>query len=471
MEIDYSPVLRETRVTKKTEIHLFQEYRKDILFDVERGLFFEIDEVTKDVLRLCDGRTPDEIVTAIDKKYEETEIIEAMNELEQLEIVTGDRNQIQSGLPPIEKMPALRSLNVILHVTDNCNLSCEYCFVNDACAERHMSKSVAQRAVLWMLEESRGGRCHINFFGGEPLLNFKLIKHIVPYSIKKAKEHDVDLSFGLTTNGTLLKDDIIQYLLKREVSIMVSIDGPEHIHDRMRRFKNGKGSHNLVEDSVNKLYKLQKGKVSLRATYTACNIDLKEIYSYLQSLGDSQAVAISPVSLPPDSEYALTHNHIEELKGRLRELGWYYLQAKERKKGHIVQLSQFETLILQLMSANKKCIGCGGGYKLFSVACDGGIYFCHRFSGMPEYKLGDVFSGVDRDKQKSFLNKLIIQNRTSCQGCWARYLCGGGCYHEAYTATGDVTIPNEVSCELIKLMYQIAMAMCIIREDSKWVSE
>jgi uncharacterized protein len=327
-----------------------------------------------------------------------------------------------------------------------------------------MDLATAVRAIDWLLHQCKeAGRCHVNFFGGEPLLSLDLIGHVVRYAREQARAREIEISFGVTTNGTLLSKKTLQFLLQEDIGIMVSVDGCPSDHDALRVFPNGRGTYETVARNVREACSARPDRVHLRATMTSRNVAIDEIAEHLTEMGAS-AVTVAPVIEPPDSVRAIRDEHLPELKRHLEVLAQRELKAIAR--GRELPYPRFKRLMEQLLDPRTREYGCGAGKTFFGVTPDGSITFCSSLAGVPEYRMGHVSTGIDRAVQERLNRDLHVDNRESCHTCWARYLCGGGCAHDAHVVNKDSRKPNPVSCERTRFIYELAMALCLqLREE------
>ena len=451
-------------VYRRPEVHTFQDGSRRLLFDVEGLRFFEIDELSKAVLDACEGLSSEQVAAALSDHWTPEEILEVSQELEEAGLIS--EGPIPSGIPDSETPQCTPDapICVTLHVSHACNLKCIYCFADGGAyggRVEQMRPEVARQAVDWVLDRCRSvGRSHINFFGGEPLLNFPLIKEVVRYARPKAEEIGVVVTFGITTNGTLMDEEVVRFFDAEDIEVMVSVDGPKQDESGLRMFHDGKGSYDVVSRNAKRMMAERPEKVTLRATLTSANMDLAGTARSLSELGEASAVLVGMVNETPDKPWAIREEHLPQMRTHLKEMRDYCVERLVNEDPP-TKLGRFESLARQLLKQERANYGCSGGRKLLSISIDGSIYFCSSLAGKDEFRLGDVFSGLDSEKQDGFKDRLYIGNKKACQTCWARNLCGGGCVHDAFLATGDGFTPNPVSCEIIRHSYELAMGMCV----------
>ena len=273
--------------------------------------------------------------------------------------------------------------------------------------------------------------------------------------VNTPQEVGVDVSFGITTNGTLMSEETIRFLIDEGFQVKVSVDGNASDQNRLRKFHDGSDTFDVVAENVRKLVERSPDQVAVHATMTSLNLHRETIKRDLEKLGAAE-VELAPVVASPKVPYAFREEHLPELKRGLRKQSQHELKAilnGSADKGF------FDEYVERLMRRAKACHGCHGGKTFFAVALDGAIYFCSSLADRPEFKMGDVFSGLDIQIQDQINERFQVENRTDCRTCWARDLCGGGCLFDARTATGDPMKPNPVSCEQIRYRYELAMEM------------
>ena len=458
-----------------TELHLFRTSRNDraVVLQVDKGFFFEVDALCEAVLKWC-GRPTNEAMTLDPKEGSDPSVV-----LHAIDVLTEAGLIDVSSIPPHstsrhdEESNAIAETRVrsdlfgiTLHVAHACNLKCAYCFAHGGDyggQPRFMRPEVARQAVQWALGEAKPfQRCQIDFFGGEPLLNFELIRDVVPFAREYADRVGVQVSFGIATNGTLISEEILQFLIDEEIHVQVSVDGNATDQNRLRKFNDGSDTYDVVAESLEKLTDRLPDSVSVRATITSYNLDRESIANDLGEFG-ACSVEVAPVVAASQEPFALREEHLPAIKQKLIEQSRYETErilegSKEREF--------FDDYMERLMTRAKACHGCQGGKTFLAVDVDGDIYFCSSLADRPEFKMGDVFSGLDLAVQDAFNDSFHVDSRSDCRRCWAKNLCGGGCLYDARTATGDPMKPNPVSCEQIRCSYELAMEMCIEIQNS-----
>jgi uncharacterized protein len=394
---------------------------------------------------------------------------EDISALEKLDLIDKDEWK-----PPGKKMPpkAVPIASIALFVTQECNLRCIYCYGDGGSygSSGHMTIGTAFQSVDWLIEQSEGKKkLAIAFFGGEPLLNFTLIKDMVQYALKRGNESGKEFDFRLTTNATLLDDEKIAFLKKHKINPLVSFDGPKELQDTQRPFQNGKGSYDVIVPIIEKLLNVLP-ESECRATIVG-NTDPLTVDNFLHEIGFSAtSLLIASRSLFDEehdrclSKGALAGmlNRVEAEARHLREA----IESRDTDKLKTLKRSGLLTGSLEaFINHQKKLFPCGAGRASVAVSCSGDVYLCHRFVGSEDHKLGDVFSG-DLKREKYQTSSLKFQNK--CANCFAKYLCAGGCYHDNLGKTGSILDPNENMCALIRRSVELAAAICCwLNEDDK----
>ena len=400
--------------------------------------------------------TAEEVIHALGERFAATEIHETLQELTRLQVFVTAQPQFTSIRPlvDVERFP-LGSL--VLNVANKCNLHCSYCYEPDTAkyssSPVQMDWDTARHSIDFLFHKAGGNHeVSVCFFGGEALLNFKLLRAVVAYAEEKAQQEEKKVDFSLTTNATLLTDEMIDFFHAHRVGITVSMDGPEDLHDK-RRFSltargEKKGSYAQIIPRLQRLFDRYHARpVVARVTVTKGTIAVARIYEHLTSLGFFE-VGFSPVTAKAGAEYGLESADLRQLLAGFRELGQTYIARALQNQ--YTGFSNLSTMLTDLYSGTNKLFPCGAGLGLLDVDGNGDVYLCHRFPGSEEHKYGNVMSGVAYERLNEFINSAHVENKPVCQTCWIRGLCGGGCYHEAYTQFGDGALPNLHYCDFLR---------------------
>ena len=296
----------------------------------------------------------------------------------------------------------------------------------------------------------------LSFFGGEPLLNMKLIEHLVPYAKTAAKKHGKSFKkIIVVTNGVKLEDRVVRYLDEAEIILKVSLDGPPEVHDPIRPLPDGRGSHQLIRAGLERMKGTDlMNRTTLRATYCGQSTELSKIFSYLMETG-FRLFEVEPAYLSPRNRYAIRKKHIPELKDELGKMGKLYIEALSTENPPIFHSLEF--VLRRIASGVHKFNECAAGEGSFTISADGGIYPCFELDGNETYRMGDIFKGVNAGTRDIWLATRYLDSRPGCEECWARYICGGGCRARAIRFKGDMLRPFEIECEMKKLYFELAM--------------
>ncbi len=450
------------------EHHRFEAAGKPFVYLVPSAAIFALDDTTDAIMRtLTEGpHTREELVAEFSDRHDHTEFDDAISELTRVraigELVTPGPEAKQRKifpLAPIQSIAPFPLTTMVLNVTNQCNLSCTYCYeysedkivdTTNGKQPKFMSEETARQSVEFMLKESGDNKvAHITFFGGETLLNFPVLKKTIAYARQRGAEVGKEIDFSLTTNGTLLKPEIIEFLAENSVGVTISIDGPKEVQDKFRVFHNGKGSYDVVEPKIRELLKRHRSRpIGARVTLTNGPLDIKRIYRHLTEEIGFWEVGFAPVTTSPGRKVAISEQGYDDMLGQFRDLAYEFLEYSVENRHH--GFSNVKDTLEEIHKGMSKAFPCGAGLGLMGVSTGGDVALCHRFAGSDAHKLGTVADGIDRNVQFAFLEKHHIANKTDCSTCWARPLCSGGCYHEAHTRYGDTGRPNLHYCDWIR---------------------
>jgi uncharacterized protein len=439
------------------EMHRFCAAGTSFAYLVPSAAVFALDDAAQAVLDALDGRacTPEELERELHGRVDPGRLRETVAELIGVRAV----GAASAEPPPPKALPPrpfpLQTL--VLNVTNQCNLSCAYCYeygedrIPDAATEgpRFMSEETARAAVDFMLREAGDNQlARLTFFGGETLLNLKVLKHAVTYANERAAALGKRVEFSITTNATLLRDDVIEYLAENRIGVTISIDGPKEAQDRFRVFKGGAPSYDVVLPKIKALLRRHGGSIGARVTLTSANLDVVSIFRHLTDEIGFREVGFAPATTSGKRDYAIAGDGFERVLEQFRELAREFKQAALDGRPHA--FSNVKDTLEEIHKGMSKPYPCGAGLGLLGVSTDGDVALCHRFAGSKAHKLGTVAAGIDREAQARFLEESHIAEKTDCSRCWARPICAGGCYHEAYTRYGDARRPNLHYCEWIR---------------------
>jgi len=443
---------------RQGEFHAFEGGGQDYLYLVPSAAIFALEDVSKAVLDLLRDRelSRDQIVAELQERgYSSTSIEETLDELHLAHAIAIGDGFVEPRLDPPQQPFPLQT--VVMNVTNQCNLSCSYCYEygEDRIATpdgktKFMTEETARSTVDFLLNQSPGRRMvHLTFFGGETLLNFKVVKSTIEYARTKAAEMDKFVDFSMTTNATMLTSEIINFLAENNIGVTVSIDGPKESNDKFRVFHNGKGSYDVIAPKIKELVKVHRSRpIGARVTLTAQVVDVKKIFRHLTEEMGFDEVGFAPVTTSPVRLYAIGNNGLDHVLEQFTELAKEYLEYALANKHH--GFSNVNDTMQELHQGVSKAYPCGAGLGLLGVSPSGDIGLCHRFVDSPAGKLGHIDTGIDRQAQAEHLNRGHINTKYDCHTCWARPVCSGGCYHEAYVRYGDTSHANLHYCDWIR---------------------
>ena len=442
---------------KQNTIHKFKQGNDYILLDINSGAVHVIDKMIYEIMDTFDGENDEEVVENLKNRYNSTEIKEALTELHEL-IDIGYLFAPDINVPPTFAQKGIVK-SLCLMVAQDCNLRCKYCFGDGGSYGNKravMSEEVGRRAVDFIIENSKNRRhCEIDFFGGEPLINFKVVKAVTEYVRQRETETDKIFKLTLTTNGMLLNDEAVKWLNDNNISLVLSLDGRKEIHDAMRPDSTGHGSYDRALKNFRKLVDSRNGdNYYLRGTYTKKNLDFTSDVLDLNDKG-FDILSVEPVVLK-DSPLGFTEADLPRINEEYDRLTYAYLKRQRDGKGFF--FFHFNVDLSNGPCVAKRLSGCGAGHEYFAVDVNGDLYPCHQFVGRDKYKLGSVFNGVeDPQNWSEYFRQSHVLNKPKCRECWARFFCSGGCHANADLFNDDIRKPYEVGCEIQKKRLECAI--------------
>ncbi|MBP5209051.1 MAG: thioether cross-link-forming SCIFF peptide maturase [Clostridia bacterium] len=447
-------------------IHQYKLNGYNIVLDVCSGSVHVVDDVGYDAIAGYETTDRDLLLSELLDKYGDEgvtaeEIAECLGQIEGLK---------QSGklfspdtFEPMAPELKNRSSGVIkalcLHVSHACNLTCSYCFAGQG---RYHGKSalmsfeVGRRALDFLIENSGGRRnLEVDFFGGEPLLNFDVVKQLVAYARSVEKEHNKNFRFTLTTNGVDIDDDVIEFANREMSNVVLSLDGRKEVHDRFRVDAAGRGSYDVIVPKFQKLVQARGGKqYYMRGTFTHHNPDFLEDIKAMLDLGFTE-LSMEPVVCAPDSPSALTEEDKPVVYKQYEDLA--KLMISRRKEGRPFTFYHYMIDLQGGPCIYKRISGCGSGTEYMAVTPQGDLYPCHQFVGEEKFRLGNVRDGVTNTAVRDEFAACNVYAREECRNCWARLYCAGGCAANAYHSTGSVNGVYAYGCDLFRKRLECAI--------------
>ena len=442
----------------KKKIHKFIQNGMYILLDVNSGAVHVVDEMIYEIMDYFTGENDDEVMESLKGKYSEADLKEALEELHSLMKI----NQLFA--PDIDVPPTFKSKGLVkslcLMTAHDCNMRCKYCFgdTGEYGGERQlMSKEVGEAAVEYIISHSGPRKhCEIDFFGGEPLINMPLVKHVTEYVRKREKETGKIFKLTLTTNGLALNDKNIEWLNENDISLVLSTDGRKETHDNMRPDCAGNPTYDKIMANFRKCVDSRNDEnYYMRGTYTAENLDFTKDVAAMAEAG-FDILSMEPVVLK-DSPYGLTEEMLPEIFAEYDRLTQYYLDMHHQGKGFF--FFHFNMDLSNGPCVAKRLAGCGSGHEYYAVASNGDLYPCHQFVGRNKYKLGDVFNDLADGAEEitQYFRESHVLNKPLCKDCWAKYFCSGGCHANADLFHDDIRKPYEVGCAIQKKRLECAI--------------
>ena len=444
-------------------LHLFKACGVYMALDVLSGAVHLLDEMAYDVLKLKEEKQTDaQIIEALKGKYPEEELREVLGEIG--ELVAQGALMAEHDYTGLQNQSGGVVKAMCLHAAHDCNLRCKYCFASTG--DFHGPRGLlpvetGKRARDWLVRHSGNRKqLEVDFFGGEPLMNFEAIKEIVAYGRSLEKETGKHFQFTTTTNAVNLTEEVGEFLNKEMYNVVLSIDGRKEIHDFMRPAANGKGSYDVVLPKM-QAFRKSRGDKSyyVRGTFTNRNLDFSNDVISLADNGFDQ-ISIEPVVLEKDSPFALSEEMLPRILAEYDKLAEIYLDR--RKNGRWFNFFHFNIDLEGGPCIRKRLTGCGAGNEYVAVTPEGDIYPCHQFVGREGFKMGSVLTDeFNTDLQAKFAANHVL-SKEKCSECWARFYCSGGCAANAHAFHGDISKPYELECEMERKRLECAMAIYAI---------
>ena len=449
-------------------IHRYKSLNYNIVLDVESGSVHLTDDLVYDLIPIVEENreiTPKGAFDALKQRYTLKDTEEALAEIKELigagSLFSSDSFEKYADvfLKEKGKHPVIKAM--CLHIAHDCNLRCEYCFASkgEYQGERALMSYETGKAALDYLMDNSGKRVNleVDFFGGEPTLNFDTVRRLVEYGRSKERERNKKFRFTLTTNGVLLNDEMMDFVNEEMSNLVLSIDGRKEVHDRMRPFQGGKGSYDTVVEKFLKAVESRGQKnYYVRGTYTHYNTDFSRDVLHLNDLGFEQ-ISVEPVVCDPKEDYALRESDLPEL------LEQYDILAEEivkrRRSGKFINFFHFMIDLDGGPCLIKRVSGCGSGVEYVAVTPFGEIYPCHQFVGEKKFLLGNVYEGIKNPELVTEFAGCNVYSKPECRNCFAKYYCSGGCSANSYHATGSLNGNYSFGCELQRKRIECAIAV------------
>jgi len=463
-------------------IHQYINNGFHIIMDVNSGSVHSVDPVMYDAVAIVAERVPElaepeklseevarEVMERLSPTYGEAEVQEALDEIQYLidaeELLTTD--QYHDYVVDFKKRKTVVKA-LCLHIAHDCNLACQYCFAEEG--EYHgrralMSFEVGKKALDFLIANSGNRRnLEVDFFGGEPLMNWEVVKQLVEYGRSKEKEYNKNFRFTMTTNGVLLNDEIMDYCNREMSNVVLSLDGRKEVNDKMRPFRGGKGSFDLIVPKFQKFAEMRGDRdYYVRGTFTRHNLDFSKDVTEFADLG-FRSMSIEPVVAKPEEEYAIREEDLPQIMEEYDHLAEEYI--KRKKEGRGFNFFHFNIDLNQGPCVAKRLSGCGSGTEYLAVTPWGDLYPCHQFVGQEEFLLGNVDTGVTNERIRDEFKLCNVYAKDKCRNCFARFYCSGGCAANSYNFHGSITDAYDIGCAMQKKRIECAiMIKAALAED------
>lgn len=447
-------------------VHQYKLNGYNIVLDSESGSIHTVDDIAYDVIELYENASRADIISTVTARHgiTEEEVAEVLDDIEALKkehkLFTEDLFSGQADLFK-ERQSVVKA--ICLHVAHACNMTCGYCFAGEG--EYHgeqaiMSYEVGKRALDWLIENS-GTRqnLEVDFFGGEPLLNFDVVKRLVAYGRSREKECGKKFRFTLTTNGILLDDEVIRFANEEMSNVVISLDGRKNVNDNMRKTKTHDGTYDLILPAFKKLAQSRNQQsYYMRGTYTHYNTDFASDVLHMADLGFKE-LSIEPVVAPPDAPYALKESDIPKLLSEYERLAYEMLERKREGKGRDFTFYHYMIDLTGGPCIVKRISGCGVGTEYVAVTPAGELYPCHQFVGEKEFLLGNIYDGITNTSVCDSFKGCNVYSHKECADCFAKLYCSGGCAANAHHTTGSITGVYDMGCQLHRKRIECAIML------------
>ena len=443
-------------------IHRYQNNGYNIVLDINSGCIHLVDLVTYEVLPYMEeGLKEDEIVAKLAERFPEKDIRTSVSECEKLKEqgMLFTRDAYENVIEEFTKNRQTVVKALCLHIAHDCNLACRYCFAEEG--EYHgrralMSFEVGKKALDFLIANSGSRKnLEVDFFGGEPLMNWQVVKDLVAYGREQEKLHNKKFRFTLTTNGVLLNDEVMEFCNREMGNVVLSVDGRKEVHDFMRPFRKGAGSYDLIIPKFQKFAESRnQDKYYVRGTFTHHNLDFSKDVLHLADLGFKQ-ISVEPVVAPETEDYAIREEDIPQIMEEYDALAKEMIAREKAGKGF-----NFFHFMIDLTGGPcvyKRLSGCGSGTEYLAVTPWGDLYPCHQFVGEEKYLMGNVDDGITRPDIREEFKECNVYSKEKCRNCFAKFYCSGGCAANSYKFHGSINDAYDVSCELERKRVECAI--------------
>ncbi|NLJ89467.1 MAG: thioether cross-link-forming SCIFF peptide maturase [Clostridiales bacterium] len=461
-------------------VHQYKNNGYNIVLDVNSGQIHLVDELVYDIIAMYENNDKQVIIDTLSNKYKDSEY-DYLFEGDGIDEATR-RMQIAEAIDAVEELKAEGALfsediyedyisefktretvvkALCLHIAHDCNLACRYCFAEEGEYKGEkglMSFEVGKQALDFLIANSGNRRnLEVDFFGGEPLMNFQVVKDLVKYGREQEKIHNKKFRFTLTTNGVLLNDSIMEFANKEMSNVVLSVDGRKEVHDHMRPSHNGKGSYDIIMPKFKKFADSRNHMdYYVRGTFTKNNLDFSEDVKHLAEQGFKQ-ISVEPVVLDPTDPYAIKEEDLSVIFEEYDRLAKYMIDKNKAKEGF-----NFFHFMIDLTGGPcvaKRLSGCGSGTEYLAVTPWGDLYPCHQFVGQEEFLMGNVFDGINRTDIVEEFRATSVYSKENCKNCFAKFYCSGGCAANAYNEHGNINETYDIGCEMQRKRVECAIML------------
>ena len=450
-------------------VHQYKNNGRNIVLDVNSGSVHVVDDLAYDAIALYDKKSEEEIVQELKGSYPENDIREVLEDIRALkdagQLFTEDiyRDYIMDFKKRKTVVKAL-----CLHIAHDCNLACKYCFAEEG--EYHgrralMSFEVGKKALDFLIANSGNRRnLEVDFFGGEPLMNWQVVKDLVAYGREQEKIHDKNFRFTLTTNGILLNDEVKEFVNKEMGNVVLSLDGRKEINDMMRPFRGGQGSYDQIVPKFQKMAESRnQTNYYVRGTFTHYNLDFAKDVLHMADLGFKQ-ISVEPVVAPPEADYTIREEDVPVLCEEYDRLAAEIVRRE--KAGEHFNFFHFMIDLTGGPCVAKRLSGCGSGTEYLAVTPWGDFYPCHQFVGQEEFLMGNVDDGIVREDIRDEFKTCNVYAKEKCRDCFARFYCSGGCAANSWNFHHSINDVYDIGCELERKRVECAiMIKAALAED------
>ena len=444
-------------------IHQYKLNGFNIVLDTYSGSVHCVDDLSYDIIELYETNSKEQIVEKMLEKYEGLRKEEVEETIKEIEKLIEERKLFTKDPYDATKLDLKKRDSVIkamcLHVAHTCNLNCEYCFAGQGKyhgEDAIMSFEVGKKALDFLVAHSGTRKnLEVDFFGGEPLVNFEVVKQLVAYARIIEKENNKHFRFTLTTNGVLLDDDVIDFLNKEMDNVVLSLDGRKEINDAKRKKITGEGSYDIIVPKFQNFVKKRGNKeYYMRGTFTRNNLDFTNDIFHMLDLGFNE-LSMEPVVSSPDTDYALREEDLDTIYEQYEILAKKMIER--RREGKPFTFYHYMIDLNAGPCIYKRITGCGSGTEYIAVTPNGDFYPCHQFVGHKEFLMGNINDGITNTELRNEFKSCNAYSRKECRNCWAQLYCSGGCNANSFNSTGSINNVYEYGCKLFKKRIECAI--------------